>query len=66
MSYYIDDTFKDAIHKQAEIVAQKLLDGNFSDLTSAVALVQRRKGLLEAITIMNELQKKGEVDDGEN
>lgn len=65
MAYYVDGAFKDAIQKQAEIVGQKLLDGNFCDFTGAMVLVQRRKGLLEAITIMNELAKKGEADDGD-
>lgn len=53
-----------AIRTQADTVGSKLLEGQFADYAAAKGLVERRKGLLEAIDILNETIKL-EEEDGE-
>lgn len=46
-------TPKKRITEKAELDAEKLLKGNFTTLEEAKALVAHRKGLLEALDLIN-------------
>ena len=59
MNKLFDPSIK-AIQEEAEKSARRLLNGDFDTLVAAKMLVERRKGLLAAIDI---LQKQAELDE---
>ncbi len=52
-----------AIKKEADDIAKKLADGAFGDFTQAKSLVERRKGLLQAMEIFEQSMKGDDEDE---
>lgn len=54
---------KAKIREEIATAESKLLQGNFSDYTGAMVLVERRRTLLKVVEIVNEVSK---LDEDEN
>ena len=56
------DPIRRAIQAKADEVLQQLGRGGFVSLAQAEGLAQRRKGMLEALEIVNAQAKKADID----
>lgn len=57
------DALRSQLEQEAGKLAEKILDGTCVDMSQYKARVHERKGLLRAVAVINETQRKAEDED---